>query len=517
MLVLTFGIAGFALAGGSSAHAATFCVQDPACVTGGGLDQTSVQAAFDAGVANGPGLDTVKIGPTPTPIPGGYADGAVKLSGAGAAQTKLTGTAGKILDLRSAASTVQDVGIVMAGNASGGLDTDGAATRVTVTGSTTYNGSNAITIGGGTSSGLNIDIDPSFTFTAGVWIQPTVQGVPGVVTLEDSKISAGIGGLFFGGQVPIVLRQSGRPRFVRGAPDRLLPSGHARQHLRAGRFLRLSPTAAALDVGGQSSHLTARHLTLVGPGTGNGISASATCSGGPVSVDVDISNSIIRGFATDFKTTGANACAATATVDIAHSIFDPAKVTTVAPGGVTPGPGNLNVDPLFADAASGNFALSTGSPAIDSGNPAGLDEGDGLSVDPETATDRAGNPRIADGNDDGAARTDMGALEVQPPVKPPVITDVARRMSFGYSTKKKTFSGELDAEGRDCNETTVEVFRAAKGKKKDKRIGSAETNDDGEFSLKKKAKKGKYFAVAAESTVGTIRCLTAQSKTLKVK
>jgi hypothetical protein len=87
--------------------------------------------------------------------------------------------------------------------------------------------------------------------------------------------------------------------------------------------------------------------------------------------------------------------------DIAYSIFDPAKVTTTVPGGVTQGSGNLNVDPLFTDAANGNFALSAGSPAIDSGDPAGLAVGDGLLTDDESATDRAGNPRIADGNDDG--------------------------------------------------------------------------------------------------------------------
>ena len=81
-------------------------------------------------------------------------------------------------------------------------------------------------------------------------------------------------------------------------------------------------------------------------------------------------------------------------VDIAHSIFDPAKVTTTVPGGVTQGSGNLNVDPLFADAANGNLALSAGSPAIDSGDPAGLGEGDGLLTDDESATDRAGNIRF---------------------------------------------------------------------------------------------------------------------------
>jgi hypothetical protein len=77
------------------------------------------------------------------------------------------------------------------------------------------------------------------------------------------------------------------------------------------------------------------------------------------------------------------------------------------------GDGNLDTDPPFVDAASGDLHLSEGSPCIDVGNTydlpvdtADLDDDGDLTEDIPPALD--GNPRVV-----GAA-VDMGAYEFWP-------------------------------------------------------------------------------------------------------
>ena len=66
----------------------------------------------------------------------------------------------------------------------------------------------------------------------------------------------------------------------------------------------------------------------------------------------------------------------------------------------------MNADPHWLDAANGDYRLAADSPLIDRGAARAAAQGE---------TDRAGNPRVVDGNGDGATARDIGAYEYLPP------------------------------------------------------------------------------------------------------
>ena len=123
---------------------------------------------------------------------------------------------------------------------------------------------------------------------------------------------------------------------------------------------------------------------------------SATNQGG------GIYNGTHTGYGESSKTTVTNAILWGNNASLGREIYNEGTSTITATYSIIrggwPGTGNLNANPLFVDAPSGNLRLQPGSPAIDAGNNAAVPAG--------VTTDLDGNPRFD-------YTVDMGAYEYQ--------------------------------------------------------------------------------------------------------
>ena len=125
-------------------------------------------------------------------------------------------------------------------------------------------------------------------------------------------------------------------------------------------------------------------------------------------------DSIVEGPKKDMVVTaGTGLLGATSTAKIiaSYTSYSTWHATT-QPGGVAQvlsGTGRLDVNPLFADPAAGDYRLTPGSPVVDKGDP----EASGAILD------LAGKSRVVDGDGNGTAVRDMGAYELPAPVATP--------------------------------------------------------------------------------------------------
>jgi hypothetical protein len=164
--------------------------------------------------------------------------------------------------------------------------------------------------------------------------------------------------------------------------------------------------------------INANDVTIVGGTAGSmGALAYAAYPTARQHSAIELVNSIIRGPETSLvviaSNDGAQGGPSTATITTSYSSWSTkAELPTLnGTAQVVTGPGNLDVDPAFADPAGGDYRLKPGSPLVDHGDPAA--SGPTLDLD--------GKVRVVDGDLNGTSVRDMGAYElyVAPAPVPP--------------------------------------------------------------------------------------------------
>jgi hypothetical protein len=390
------------------AHAAKFCVQKPACVNQGGTSQATIQTAITAAANNGAGKDRIELGPQE------FSNGPftaevgnpVNLVGAGAGKTTLTRVSTtnnvQILNLKDPGSSVSRLkAVVNAGSAVTGIQTPGAVSNVKVRAE------------GVASTPLGVSIQPGGELRDSDVKLPTAPiGSVGVILAGDgasaakSRIEAWVGALGYGPTKPAIAR---RLRITAVSQGWSTPLGTAKLDQAT---IRMSGQGIGLGVfpSTGNARLVARHVTVVGSGEMNSVGAAAIATGlaGPCPVgELVLRNVILRGVDDDLRRS-ASAIGCTGTpethLNLAYSVFNPANVFEAGAGSITQGKGNRNVDPRFANQASGNLHLKASSPVIDRGEPGRPKSG-------QSKVDLDGRKRVLDGDGDGKARRDIGAFE----------------------------------------------------------------------------------------------------------
>jgi hypothetical protein len=162
-----------------------------------------------------------------------------------------------------------------------------------------------------------------------------------------------------------------------------------------------------------------------------GDSAFANCADPGQSATVNASSTVLRG-AAQYVFRAAASSGGTVSITPTYNDFDPATEHTSGAGAsIAADPNHINADPLFINAAAGDYRIPYNSPLVDAG-----------SSDPigflESATDLAGNPRIVN------TRRDIGAYEYQRLKPSAVIHPSATTAVTGQSV---TFDGSHSTDG----------------------------------------------------------------------
>jgi len=400
------------------AGAADYCVADPACVAAGGSARPSVATAL-ADAAASAAADRVFVGA------GVHDLGAFGVTTyAGASALELIGRGGATvltqtvfgrptypwvltLTQRDGPVVVRDLTIRLGDGAAGrGLQLLGGASgeRIRVEDPAGASAGAAIALSGGRLLDADVDVDG--------------PGASGLTILAGAPAGSGAqveGGSYRAADGPAVSVDvdPGQPVYLHG----FTATGGTALAVTRGRavvdsaLLRgsgLNTVVSVQNTNAYTGELRAilRHVTIAGGGGAQqpGLRVRGGLAGQHATAK--LLDSIVTGVGRPIVRAvqnGGTADVVTERVD--HGPVLAADDPSVAGAGALSETDVTDVDPQFVAPADGDYRLAPGSPLTDAGRAEPLDFD-------EPATDRAGAPRIADGDGDGVSRRDLGAFEL---------------------------------------------------------------------------------------------------------
>jgi hypothetical protein len=398
-------VGAFACLGGV-AQADDYCVGSTGCVH----DEPSLSSALNDANIN-PGRDTILVKGIHAENANDIAGNPVDIIGVSGPVLKDAGTNQYGLQINEPSSTVSNLTIdVPVDTSYYGLYLLGTADNVTVTAApgTGYFNRNGVYLSGGTFANGTVTMPVTredqailqlngatsilrdSTVTAGVGVG---TGGPGSTRVERTTISAERGIVATAGTLDVT--------------DTLIRTQRLPGNVEPPGGLEVRDSTSGI---GPTAH--ARHLTVIGSDAAQTVGVRVHSEGTTQPAELTLSDSIVRGYPLSLQRT-ASAGTANLTVDYTDFQTSDNANTGSGAGSLALGLHNLDVDPLFADAAGGDFRLTKCSPLVDHGSPDALASG-------ESTTDRGGSSRVVDGDGNGSAIGDVGAFEYQPPpVCPP--------------------------------------------------------------------------------------------------
>ena len=382
----------------------TFCVQDPGCV---GSAQPTIAAALQAADDNGPERDRIQIGPGTFSSGATLADATdnpVDIRGAGPASTVITRTAAVaqiILSLSHPSSSVSNLNVhLQPGHTGLALDNGALGERLRVTSAPGMPGSTGVLVTGGSvlrgsvvsmhlsANSTGVNAVSSLLESNGISAHNAVTASGSGGRITGHRITARLGVLVLGGSANASSQiDNTQITTLAGGSDEVA--------------VRLN--GACCD--NTTVTLTARHLTLLGPGSDTALWSRAIFGSGGDAV-LDVRDTLVRGYATDLTVEESAGDDASSVID--WSAYDFTKTSTSGGAQITTGPQNLNlsgVDPLLRS-FFGDMRPGFDSPLVDRGVPGAL-------LGSEATLDLARLPRLVDGDGDGTAGRDIGAFEYQ--------------------------------------------------------------------------------------------------------